>query len=380
MRLGSRARWLVVTTTLLAFVSPAGLWAQDTAPATPPETGDAPGAGTDVPEPPSGEATSAPETPPTATPEVRTTALVIDAAPFGVAPVVARVVTEGMREGSEELGYVVPSSDDTLAAAQRVQMPFPPSTTDLWRVMWAAGAERAVFARVWSQRDRYVVEVVVASRDGRGPFWARGMATPAALRRTVVELVRQALPPPGAGTAPVVQPPAPDVPEPPSATVEPAQPERDRRRRRRRRRRPTSGFFLLAFGTEAAFGVSNEFFYNHLAGMRLDYRLARSVSVGFAFDYANLRGKNGRVSNVLPYGQFEYRLPLSSGRSLSIPLRFGMGYLPENGLFVRMSGGLAVPLSRSIDAVFDLLSPTFWMLPATTAVSLDVRAEIVFRL
>ena len=125
------------------------------------------------------------------------------------------------------------------------------------------------------------------------------------------------------GTAP---PPAPSPPPPPAQA-----PASDRLPMR------------FAVQTEAAIGVYPGDFYNHLAGVRLDLVFSPHVSFGGYVGYANLKGKDGRANNVLPYAQVEYLLGPPGG--VRFPLRFASGYLPRNGPVVRMSAGFAFPLT-----------------------------------
>lgn len=134
----------------------------------------------------------------------------------------------------------------------------------------------------------------------------------------------------------------------------------------------------LAASTESAFGLTSEFFYNHLAGGRLDYRFSRHVALGGYLGYANLRGKSGRAHNVLSYAQLEYRaLPWDS---VGIPVRFAAGYLPNNGPWLRTSLGVSFELTDTTELVFDLLAPTFWYTDDLLVVSLNLGAELAFAL
>ncbi len=312
--------------------------------------------------------------------------IVIDAAPYGIDPVVGQHVSAQMRATGAALGYDVLDRDATVAAAQRLHMPYPPAPADLWRATWAAQAQRGAFARVWAYQGQYVTEVVVASLDGTGPFFARGTSGAADLHATVDRLLRQALPSPSvwdaAGARQLAeQSTAPSaVPDLPSAagfepTIDtagaPAEEEAPP---------PVGRRFSVALQTEGAIGASQDTFYNQLFGVRLDYRLSRDVMLGVYAAYANLRGKDGRVSNILTYAQVEDRVHVSADSDISVPLRLAVGYLPFNGPVVRMSAGLNIPLSERTEIGFDILTPTFWVLPDRTAVSLDISVELVYRL
>lgn len=311
--------------------------------------------------------------------------VVIDAAPYGVDPVVGRYVSQTLRATAEQLGYAVLTPEESVAAAQSVRMPYPPAPADLWRATWAGRAARGVFARVWANQGQYVVELSVASADGGGPFFARGSASAQELVATVARLLREALPPPGVSTAPAApggqvpggQVPGGQVPgaqlgagaEPP---VQPGAPAHRRRHGRARR-------WVFAVQTDFAFGASRDFFFNALLGARIDYRVTPDIRVGAYLGYANLRGKDGRASNLLMLAQVEDRVRVSSGTDVRVPLRLAIGYLPKNGPVVRLAAGVGFPISNRVELTFDLLAPTFWVIPGRTVVSLDVGAEVGYR-
>ncbi len=341
-----------------------------------------------IPPPPGSggdQAVPVPDEVPTPT-EQRLQLVVIDAAVYGIDAVVGRHVTAQMRATGDSMGYAVLAGDATVAAAQSLRMPYPPAPADLWRVTYASRSHRGAFARVWAESGQYVVEISVASLDGTGPFFARGTGGASDLRAVVDRLLREALPPPSSyrtdqqqtdqtTTPQQTEPTLPDVttaqPDPAAAAEQ--TPERRRRRVRLRR-------FHLAIQTEAAFGTSQDSFYNHLIGLRADYRISREILFGAYVAYANLRGKDGRSSNLLFMLQVENRVRVSSGTDITVPLRLGLGYLPFNGPVIRLSGGLNIPLSRSFQLGIDILTPTFWVLPDRTAVSLDVGVELIYRL
>lgn len=316
-------------------------------------------------------------------------AIVIDAAAYGVDPVVGQHVTYRVRATAAEMGYVVLSPEATVAAAQRGRMPYPPSPADLWRVSYVARARRGVFARVWAHEGRYVFELTVASLDGSGPFFARGTSGAEDLHEVVAQLTRQALPAVEAWDLAGYQryatsaaaSPAPVLPPDP-ATLRPVVPVRPTRvvvDRRRRDNRPGRRLDL-ALQVEAAIGADDRF-ANALVGARFGVRITKSVAVGLQVAYANLRGRGERVSNVLPMLMVENRIRISSRLDLTVPLRFAIGYLPFNGPVVRFAAGLNLPLSGRVELQLDVLAPTFWVLPdERTAVSLDPALELIVRL
>ena len=77
--------------------------------------------------------------------------------------------------------------------------------------------------------------------------------------------------------------------------------------------------------------------------------------------------------------QFENRIRISSDLDLTIPLRGAIGYLPFNGPVIRLAAGLNYAISPDFEIGIDLLTPTFWILPDRTAVSLDIALEGTLR-
>ena len=313
--------------------------------------------------------------------EARMRMLVVDAATFGIDPVVGRVASATMRTTGEALGYHVLAQQETVAAAQQLQMPYPPTPADLWRVSWIARVHRGAFARIWAHAGQYVIEISVASLDGAGPFFARGTSGSDDLREVVERLLRTALPAPSVWNDEGSEPPGPQAgeepveeldefdenPETPDETT-PAEPEPELRR------------WSLTLQSESAFGVSSDFFYNHLVGLRLDFRITRDILIGVYFSYGNLNARNGRADNVFFMLQFEDRIRISSDIDLTIPLRAAVGYLPFNGPVIRLAAGLNYAISSDWEIGADLIVPTFWILAdGGTAVSLDVGLEATLR-
>jgi hypothetical protein len=138
---------------------------------------------------------------------------------------------------------------------------------------------------------------------------------------------------------------------------------------------PTPAFNRLALQTEGALGVSGPF-YNQLVGARLDHCFTTTTCLGGYGGYANLKGRSGRVSNVLVYAMVEHRRPL--GTQWHIPLRAAAGYLPSNGPFARLSAGLSVAI-HDVDLTFDLLAPTLWVTRNDPVLSMDLAVEVDVR-
>jgi hypothetical protein len=314
--------------------------------------------------------------PPAAQPTRRL--VVVDVATYGIDPVVGRVATERMRRTGAEMGYHVLDATETVGAAQRLRMPYPPTPADLWRVTWVAQAHRGAFARIWAAEGRYVIEVMVASLDGGGPFFGRETAGAGDLREVIDRVLRQALPPPSQWQEQAA----------PAAQARPARPRWRERPREElahpggigvRLPEPPIRRWSVTTQTEAVIGTTQGGFYNHLAGVRLDFRITRDLILGVYVAYANLQGRNDRAHNLLVMLQGEQRIRLGSGVDLNIPLRVGLGYLPFNGPVVRLAAGLNYPISADFEIGADIVAPTFWILPDEVAVSLDVSVEATYR-
>ena len=108
----------------------------------------------------------------------------------------------------------------------------------------------------------------------------------------------------------------------------------------------------IGLSATSAVGATHAGFFNQLLGPRLDYRFTRRFAFGGLLSYANLKGKDGRVHNVLPEVSLEYRAAID-GERFGAPLRFTAGYLPKNGPTLRLGVGLDFALSDvlSLDVV-----------------------------
>ena len=322
--------------------------------------------------------------------------LVIDTASFGVDPVVGRHVSAQLRETGRTLGYDVLSRAVSMQAWERLRASYPPSPADLWRSTYVAEAARGVFGRVWARDGRYVIEIVVASLDGTGPFFARGDSGAADLHAVVDRLVRQALPGPDRWDGRATVGPQPSTAslnrdaldedfldedfETPEASFTDEDPFSFDNADRQPEEEPPFRRWHLVLQTEGAIGTSQDLFYNHLVGARIDYRITRDIILGAYLAYANLRGKGVRSDNLLTYLQIEDRVRIIASSDITVPLRLAVGYLPFNGPFVRVAAGINIPIAENLELGFDVLTPTFWVLPDRTAVSMNLAAELVWRL
>jgi len=131
----------------------------------------------------------------------------------------------------------------------------------------------------------------------------------------------------------------------------------------------------FSFTSTSAFGVTHAKFFNQLVGARLDYRFTPRFAFGAAFAYANLKGKDRRVSNVLPEVSTEYRVPLK-GETVGMPVRFALGFLPKNGPTLRIGGGFDISATDSVSFELIPLEPMVWITRDRPEVSLDAHAGV----
>jgi hypothetical protein len=134
----------------------------------------------------------------------------------------------------------------------------------------------------------------------------------------------------------------------------------------------------FALQAEPAFGVGGGTFYNQLAGARVDYRFTEEIALGGYLGYANMKGKDGRAHDVLPYLNLEYRPRLGQERAFGLPLGFGTGYLPNNGPFLRLSVGVSYAMSPTTEIAIAFFTPTFWVVHDRTVISLGTALEISY--
>jgi hypothetical protein len=74
----------------------------------------------------------------------------------------------------------------------------------------------------------------------------------------------------------------------------------------------------------------------------------------------------------------EYRAGLDRRDTVELAFRYAAGYLPANGPFMRLSGGLGFHLSDDVDVLVDLIVPTFWLTKDLPVVSANFAAELGF--
>jgi hypothetical protein len=322
-------------------------------------------------------------------------------------PIVGRFVDRQLRRTLAELGYRVMPRAQAVEVLSSVDAEDPPTMVDLWRATQRAGAERAVLAVAWAEAGRYVVQVRVASRDGRGPFYARGDAGVEGLEPTVDRLLREALPESrsepdseaGSGSEPVTATESESVTGSESGSVTGSATATESGSgsvtgsvtgsESGSGSEPPSRFFTgdapapaplrrwrLSLLNEYAFGLADDGFFNLLIGARALYRLDRTLSVGGSLAYVNLPTRNGRGGSVLPAVSLQHSVEISGTDALSVPLGLQLGYLIDNGAVMQLSSGLAHDIDERLRLSLHLLAPTFWITPERVLFSLNLGLEL----
>ena len=340
-----------------------------TAPATPdPMPPPPPGATTDTP------ATPPPPTPPPAATGPRTA--VIDAAPVGVDAAAGRYVTNVLREAITAMGFQVIPQSELYDAARRLALPFPVPADGIFTLERALQAPLAVTAEVRAAQGQYVVHIRVRVAVEPDERTSDVTATQFQLGAAIREALPPLLVPPRVGVA------APVVADAPPAGAAPGafDPAAARPPRRRRRPRAHPQRWELSVGAIAALGPGRDGFVNALVAARVSYFPSDRLGFSLTGAYTNLRGREERVSNVLILGGVETAVDLLPDRRIFIPLRAEIGYLPNNGPVFRLTAGVSFSLSRRVRLNLDLLSPTLWVLPESTPVTLDLGAHLVIGL
>jgi hypothetical protein len=131
----------------------------------------------------------------------------------------------------------------------------------------------------------------------------------------------------------------------------------------------------LSLWSTSAFGVTHAKFFNQLAGARLDYRFTSRFAFGGSLAYANLKGKDGRVHNVLPEVSTEYRVPLQK-EAYGMPLRLGLGFLPKNGPTMRLGAGLDFAVADRVWCEIVPFEAMVWLTRERPEVSLDASLAL----
>jgi hypothetical protein len=287
--------------------------------------------------------------------------VVVDADAIGVAPESAAAVTRQLYATIARLGYLaVPEAAARAASASPHAGGKSPA--ELRAAAFATHADHCISATLGTLGERYAVSVTLAHADSTAPASKTAVTDAASLEAEVDAIARSLLPP-----APTAAPPT-------VASTE-KQPERHPTAVRRLSLN-TEGAIGLTSGVNESTRSSVPTFYNQFVGPRFDYGFPNDFAIGAFIGYANLKGKEGRASNVLPYLQLEYRTRVSKTSDFRIPLRLATGYLPKNGPFFRLAAGLEFPLGGGVHLGLDIVAPALWVVRNRTLLSLDAAVEV----
>ncbi len=359
-------------------------------PATPAAQVGAPATQLDLPPPPpppGAPVTTAPTTPP-ATPAAQNgpRIAVIDAAPIGVDPAAGAYVTNVLRASIAELGFAVIPTPELHDAARRIALPFPVPPDGMITLERALQAPVAATAEVRAAQGLYVVRLRVRVAV-EGQEREREVS---ATQFQLADAIRAALPallvPPSTAATPAAQPSGP-AQNPPMLTgavtgggpsTGPDDGSQQPPRRRRVRAHPRR--WELAAGPIVALGPGKDAFVNFLGMVRGSWFPTDRVGISASLSYANLNGRNERVSNILMTVGVETAVDLVPSSRIFIPLRAEVGYLPRNGPMFRLTAGVSFQLARRVRLEVDVLSPSLWVLAEGAPVSLDLGALVSFGL
>jgi hypothetical protein len=131
----------------------------------------------------------------------------------------------------------------------------------------------------------------------------------------------------------------------------------------------------VAVLSSSAFGLTHAKFFNELLGARVDYRFTSRFAFGASLAYANLKGKDERVHNVLPEVSTEYRVPLRK-EAFGMPLRLSLGFLPKNGPTLRLGAGIDFAFSDTVSCEVIPLEPMVWLTRERPEVSLNASIAL----
>ena len=133
-----------------------------------------------------------------------------------------------------------------------------------------------------------------------------------------------------------------------------------------------------ALQLESAQGVATGKFQNTLLAGHVDYAFAERTSLGGYLALASLKGKDRRVTALMPCALVTYEKPPGPGHSISFPLQFATGYLTRNGPVARLAAGLAWAIGKRTDLIFDLAAMA-WVTRKEMLLSADLAIELRFR-
>jgi hypothetical protein len=306
-------------------------------------------------------------------PVAQTRVVRVDTAPIGVDPTAAAFVDRVMDEHLTAVGMTVVPREVMYEAARGLGLGFPVEPEGLARLNEALGASAAVTCELRARGGYYFAVVRVRRADeGRerslgvvATQWTLGDRVREAITALLRPDARSSVTVTSTGLAAEAPTPAPlfaqTITIPPRAEV-------------RLHPRP----FELSLQVHGAFNPSRDPYTNVLVGGRFAWFPMDRLGVSGALSYANLRGRVGRVSNVLPMVGIESGVDLVPALELFVPLRAEVGYLPFNGLVLRLTAGLTFTLVRQLRLELDIVQPTIWVVNDSASVTLDVGAHLTW--
>ncbi|MDP3276790.1 MAG: hypothetical protein Q8Q09_16440 [Deltaproteobacteria bacterium] len=308
----------------------------------------------------------------------RALAVFVDTAPIGVDAAAARFVDAVLREQLRNLGIDVVPTDALYAQARAMALPFPVPAQGLARLTDALQATQAITCELRGQSGFYTARLRII---GRGET-AERVLTVVATQWTLADRMREALLLALRGAdGSVVTSASPSLPDP--GANQAAMPSN-----------PSPRYYLntpprrpvlvhprpFEFGVEShvAISPSRDSFVNFTIGPRFTWFALDRLGVSGALLYTNLRGRNGRVSNLLPMVGIESGVDLLPSAGLFVPLRAQIGYLPFNGPVLRFAVGIAFNVARNLRLEIDVVQPTIWWVNDNAMVSLDLGAQLLW--
>jgi hypothetical protein len=301
--------------------------------------------------------------------------VLVDTAPIGVDPAAGTFVDTVLRQQFAQLGFTIVPQEELYATARRLSLPFPVPEQGLAALTQELDAAM-VFACDLRARSGYYFATVRLRRSDESA--ERSLAVVATqwtlgdrVREAVLLLLRganqssvtTASPSSVEPTAPVVMPSYYTgnvaVPAPPAVLIHP---------------RP----FELGLLAHGAFNPGRDPYTNVLAGARFAYFPMDRLGISGSLQYANLRGRSGRVHNLLPLVGVETAVDLVPSVGLFVPVRAELGYLPFNGPVLRLTAGVAFTVYRQLRLELDFVQPTIWWVNENASVSLDVGAYLTW--
>jgi hypothetical protein len=299
----------------------------------------------------------------------------VDTAPIGVDAAAGTFVNTVLREQFQRLGFTLVPTEELYASARRLALGFPVPEQGLATLVGDLRAEMAFACDLRARSGYYFATVRVRRADEQAERSLAVVATQWTLgdrvREAVVLLLRganqtsvtNASPSLSNYNGPVVTPTFfnnnVSIPPRRPVLVHP---------------RP----FELGLLGHGAFNPGRDPYTNALFGLRFAYFPLDRLGVSASLSYTNLRGRVGRVHNVLPTVGVESAVDLVPTVGLFVPVRAELGYLPFNGPVVRFTAGLAFTLYRQLRLELDIVQPTIWWVNENVSVSLDVGAYLTW--